>query len=276
MTPNQQKRLRKLRHVVMDMDGTIYLGSRIFPFTLDFLRELERLGIGYSFLTNNPTRSPQDYLSKLEAMGIPCRADQMLTTSQAAVEYIQRHHPSVRRVYVLGTESLQELFRSRGYELVDETEAEAPDMLIVSFDTTLVYPRLCKAAWWASKGVPYLATNPDRVCPTEMETVLVDCGSIQKCIEYATGRKADVVLGKPDPTMLFELEDKLGLQRDEVAMIGDRVYTDIAMARNADALPVLVLSGETTPELASEACEAGDLIVRDLEEFGLLLAESRV
>jgi len=259
----------------MDMDGTIYLGSRLFPFTLDFLRGLEEMGIAYSFLTNNPTKSPGDYIGKLSAMGIPCRDDQMLTTSQAVVEYIGRHMPSARRIYVLGTQSLQRLFVSKGYILVDENDPIAPDVLVVSFDMTLVYTRLCKAAWWASKGVPYIATNPDRVCPTELDTVLVDCGSIQKCIEHATGRKADIVLGKPDPTMLLELEAKLGLEKDEVAMAGDRVYTDIAMARNAGALPVLVLSGETTRELASTACVPGDLVVRDLEEFGEMLRRSR-
>lgn len=263
--------LSKIRHIVMDMDGTIYLGSRIFPFTLDFLGLLGELGIGYSFLTNNPTRSPKDYILKLAAMGIPCTEEQMLTTARTVVEYIGRHYPAARRIYVLGTESLQELFTASGYSLVDENDPVAPDVLVVSFDTTLVYPRLCKAAWWASKGVPYIATNPDRVCPSEFETVLVDCGSIQKCIEYATGRAADIVLGKPDPTMLLELEDKLGLAPDEVAMVGDRVYTDIEMGRRAGALPVLVLSGETTPEQAAEAARPGDLVVRDLAEFGDLL-----
>lgn len=266
-----EERIRKIRHVVMDMDGTIYLGSKIFPFTLDFLELLKKKGIGYSFLTNNPTRSREDYLRKLSGMGIPCTAEQMLTTSQVAVEYVGRHMPGVRRVYVLGTESLQNLFRSHGYILVDENDSRAPDLLVVSFDTTLVYKRLCKAAWWASKGVPYLATNPDRVCPTEEETVLVDCGSIQMCIEHATGRKADIVLGKPDPTMLLELEASLGLEPDEVAMVGDRVYTDIAMARNAGALPVLVLSGETTAELAAKACQPGDLILPDLSHFAAML-----
>ena len=128
--------------MVMDMDGTIYLGSKLFPFTLDFLELLKEKGIGYSFLTNNPTRSREDYLRKLSGMGIPCTAEQMLTTSQVAVEYVGRHMPSVRRVYVLGTESLQNLFRSHGYILVDENDSVAPDLLVVSFDTTLVYPRL--------------------------------------------------------------------------------------------------------------------------------------
>lgn len=266
-----KERLARIRHVVMDMDGTIYLGSQVFPFTHAFLKLLDSKGIGYSFLTNNPTRSREDYLRKLSGMGIPCTEEQMLTTSQAAVEYVGRHMPDVKRVYVLGTQSLQDLFRQHGYTVTDENDADAPDLLVVSFDTTLVYKRLCKAAWWASHGVPYLATNPDRVCPTEEQTVLVDCGSIQKCIEHATGRKADIVLGKPDPTMLLELEARLGLQPDEVAYAGDRMYTDIAMARNACALPVLVLSGETTPEQAAEFSEDGDLVVRDLAEFGSML-----
>ena len=172
---------------------------------------------------------------------------------------------------MLGTESLQTLFHQSGYTLVGEEDNLAPDVLVVSFDMTLTYRRLCKAAWWARQGVPYLATNPDWVCPTEEETVLVDCGSIQACIEAATGRKADKVLGKPDPTMLLELEANLGLEKDEVAMVGDRAYTDVEMARRAGALPVLVLSGETTREMLPEVSRPGDLVVADLEEFGKLL-----
>ena len=257
----------------MDMDGTIYLGNQIFPFTLPFLKGLEEKGIGYSFLTNNPTKSPADYLRKLSGMGIEIGEDQMLTTSRSMVEYLKRHFPQARRIYVLGTESLQTLLRQSGYTLVGEEENLAPDVLVVSFDMTLTYRRLCKAAWWARQGVPYLATNPDWVCPTEEETVLVDCGSIQACIEAATGRKADKVLGKPDPTMLLELEAKLGLEKDEVAMVGDRAYTDVEMARRAGALPVLVLSGETTREMLPEVSRPGDLVVADPEEFGKLLLD---
>ncbi len=271
MDMSMNDRLRKIRHVVMDMDGTIYLGNQIFPFTLPFLKGLEEKGIGYSFLTNNPTKSPADYLRKLSGMGIEIGEDQMLTTSRSMVEYLKRHFPLARRIYVLGTESLQTLLRQSGYTLVGEEENLAPDVLVVSFDMTLTYRRLCKAAWWARQGVPYLATNPDWVCPTEEETVLVDCGSIQACIEAATGRKADKVLGKPDPTMLLELEAKLGLEKDEVAMVGDRAYTDVEMARRAGALPVLVLSGETTREMLPEVSRPGDLVVADLEEFGKLL-----
>ena len=152
--------------------------------------------------------------------------------------------------------------------------SDKPYMLIVAFDTTLVYSRLCRAAWWAKQGVPYIATNPDWVCPTDAPTILVDCGSLQKCIEAATGRKPDKVMGKPDPTMLDGIRDRHGLRPEEIAMVGDRIYTDIDMGRRAGAVSVLVLSGETTLETALEAGTA-DFIVRDLEELGELILESR-
>ena len=132
MDMSMNDRLRKIRHVVMDMDGTIYLGNQIFPFTLPFLKGLEEKGIGYSFLTNNPTKSPADYLRKLSGMGIEIGEDQMLTTSRSMVEYLKRHFPQARRIYVLGTESLQRLFRQSGYTLVGEEENLAPDVLVLA------------------------------------------------------------------------------------------------------------------------------------------------
>ena len=175
---------------------------------------------------------------------------------------------------MLGTPSMREQFVEAGFISCEDDPADRPDMLIVAFDTTLVYSRLCRAAWWAQQGIPYIATNPDWVCPTDAATVLVDCGSLQKCIEAATGRKPDKVMGKPDPTMLDGIRDRHGLKPEEIAMVGDRIYTDIEMGRRAGAVSVLVLSGETTLETALEAGTA-DFIVRDLEELGELILESR-
>ncbi|MBR6346207.1 MAG: HAD-IIA family hydrolase [Bacteroidales bacterium] len=249
-------RLKKIRHMALDMDGTLYLGGRLFPWTQDFLKTLREKGIGYTFLTNNPTRSVADYLAKLAGMGIEASEENMLTTSLAAIDWLKENLPGARRLFMLGTPSMVSQFEKAGYEPCADDPADRPDALVVSFDMTLTYPRLCRAAWWASQGVPYIATNPDRVCPTELETVLVDCGSIQKCIEEATGRRPDIVLGKPDPTMLQDIMLKHGLSPDEVAMVGDRVYTDIAMARNAGAAGILVLSGETTPEILENVPES--------------------
>ncbi len=243
-------KLRKVKHVAFDMDGTIYMGSRLFPYTVDTLRRLRENGIGYSFLTNNPTKSVADYVRKLEGLGIAATEENVYTTSLAAIDYIKTHHPSARRLFLLGTPSMAEQFRKAGFESCADSADDRPDALVVAFDPTLEYSRLCRAAWWASQGLPYIATNPDRVCPTDSPTVLVDCGSLCACIEHATGRRPDITLGKPDPNMLKGIMQRNGLKADEIVMTGDRIYTDTAMACNAGAVGVLVLSGETTLETA--------------------------
>lgn len=286
LSESQSAGLRRLKHIALDMDGTIYLGSRLFPFTKDFLAKLTRLGIGYSFLTNNPTKSVADYLSKLAGMGIEASEDNMYTTSLAAIDYIKANFPEAKRLFLLGTPSMVSQFEKAGFEACGASADDVPDVLVVAFDPTLTYDRLCRAAWWASQDIPYVATNPDRVCPTDQPTVLVDCGSLQKCIEHATGRKPDIVLGKPDPTMLLGICRRHGIEADEIAMVGDRIYTDTAMAHNAGAFGVLVLSGETTVETALSVAENAktdpdpeffppELIARDIQELGDLLESSR-
>lgn len=276
ISPELRERLAGIRHLALDMDGTIYMGSTLFPFTIEFLDSMSKAGIGYSFLTNNPSRSVADYLKKLAGMGIQADENNMYTTSLAAIDYIKANYPDARRLFLLGTPSMISQFEKAGFISCADDPDDVPDVLVVAFDMTLGYSRLCRASWWASQGVPYIATNPDRVCPTDQRTVLVDCGSICRCIEHATGRCPDMTLGKPDPNMLKGILDRHGLKPEEIAMVGDRIYTDTAMARNAGAFGVLVLSGETTLETAEAAVEdAPDLICRDIKELGELIIESR-
>lgn len=286
ISPQLRAKLAKIRHLALDMDGTIYLGSTLFPFTKKFLADMSEAGIGYSFLTNNPSKSVADYLKKLAGLGIEADEGNMYTTSLAAIDYIKAHYPDAKRLFLLGTPSMISQFEKAGFESCADDPEDRPDVLVAAFDMTLEYSRLCRAAWWASQGIPYIATNPDRVCPTDQQIVLVDCGSICKCIEHATGRQPDITLGKPDPNMLKGILDRHGLQPDEIAMVGDRIYTDTAMAHNAGAFGVLVLSGETTLETAEAVAEDArtnpdpeffppDLIVRDIEELGELLLECR-
>lgn len=281
-----KERLSRIRHLALDMDGTIYLGGTLFPFTIDFLERMKKAGIGYSFLTNNPSRSVADYLKKLEGMGIKAEEKDMYTTSLAAIDYIKAHYPSAKRLFFLGTPSMISQFEKAGFESCSDDPDDVPDVLVVAFDMTLDYSKLCRAAWWASQGIPYVATNPDKVCPTDQRTILVDCGSLCRCIEHATGRRPDITLGKPDPNMLTGIMDRYGLEPDEVAMVGDRIYTDTATAHNAGAFGVLVLSGETTLETAEAVAEEArnnpapeffppDLICRDIKELGDLLIEAR-
>ena len=268
-------RLAGIRHVALDMDGTIYMGMSLFDYTIPFLNSLKEMGITYSFLTNNPSTSIPDYLKKLAGMGIEATEEEMYTTALATIDYIKTNYPAARRLFLLGTPSMISEFEKAGFESVADSAEERPDVLVVAFDKTLEYSRLCRAAYWAQQGLPYIATNPDRVCPTDQPTVLVDCGSICKCIEHATGRQPDIVLGKPDPNMLTGVQARYGVKPEQVAMVGDRIYTDIEMAHNAGAFGVLVLSGETTLQIADEAPRQPDLIADSIEVLGELLRASR-
>ena len=275
MDDRLREMLAGIRHVALDMDGTIYLGSRLFPYTVPFLEKLGRLGISYSFLTNNPTRSIDDYVATLHRLGVPCTHDQLYSTTTAAIDYIKAHFPQARKLFLLGTPSMISQFEAAGFISTADDPDDVPDIVVAAFDLTLVYSRLCRCAWWIAQGIPYIATNPDWVCPTDERTILVDCGSITACLEGATKRRPDVVIGKPNPGILQCILDKLGLQPHQAAMVGDRLYTDVQTALNAGSCGVLVLSGEGTLADVEAAKDKPTLVCRDIEEFGNLLEEAR-
>jgi NagD protein len=268
-------RLKEIKHVALDMDGTIYNGSTLFPFTIGFLHDLKEMGIRYSFLTNNPSKSTQDYLLHLKGLGILATIDEIYTSAQATIDYIKYNYSEVKRLFLLGTPSMISEFEAAGFVSVADSPDDKPDMVVVGFDKSLVYSRLCRACWWIQQGLPYIATNPDRVCPTDQPTLLVDCGSICACIEQAAGRKPDVVVGKPDPRMLNGIMCRYNLHPEEIAMVGDRIYTDIAMAENTNALGVLVLTGETQEKDIEQSEVCPDLVVKDISELGKMLINSR-
>ncbi|MDR1516641.1 MAG: HAD-IIA family hydrolase [Dysgonamonadaceae bacterium] len=268
-------RLKRLRLLALDMDGTIYKGSTLFPFTLKFLADMKSIGIDYVFLTNNPSKSTQDYLTHLKEIGINATKDELYTSGEATIDYLKHRHPEFKRLFILGTPSLIGEFEAAGYVSTADSADDRPDAVIASFDRSLVYSRLCRAAWWVHEGLPYIATNPDRVCPTDQPVVLVDCGSICAAIEQAAGRKPDVIIGKPEPRMLEGIMQRRGLKPDEVAMVGDRIYTDIAMAKNTNTLGVLVLSGESTAEDLKNASVLPDIVADDLAMLGRLIQEAK-
>lgn len=267
-------RLGRIKHVALDMDGTIYMGMSLFPYTKPFLEGLKTQGIGYSFLTNNPSKSIADYLHKLEVLGIRATREEMYTTALATIDYIKEHYPKAKRLFLLGTPSMISEFEAAGFESAADSPDDVPDVIVAAFDMTLQYDRLCRAAWWISQGLPYIATNPDRVCPTDQKVVLVDCGSICACLAHATGRRPDITLGKPDPNMLSGILHRYGLRPDEIAMVGDRIYTDVQMAHNAGAMGVLVLSGETTLSVADQADPQPHITADSIEVLGELIREA--
>ncbi len=286
------ERLSRIRHLALDMDGTIYKGRTLFEFTPPFLARMRENGIGFTFLTNNSSRSRNDYINHLAHMGIEAGADEIFTSTLSTVDYLHEKLPEVQRLFVLGTPSLVAEFSELGYAVVNDTRSTAfqavnsragcpchgkqePEAVIIGFDMTLTYDRLCQAAWWIKQGKPFIATHPDWICPTDQPTVLVDCGSMCACLQSATGRKPDAVLGKPDRRMLTGILQRHNLQPNELAMIGDRLYTDVVMGRSAGALSVLVLTGEATQADVAAAAVQPDLVVPSLKEFGEMLIDAR-
>jgi NagD protein len=273
--PALLERLQKISHVALDMDGTIYKGGTLFSCTLPFIAQMRELGIGCTFLTNNPSKSAADYLAHLRKMGLAASPEELYTSAQATIDCLRRRFPEVKRLFALGTPSMLAEFCGAGFEMTADDPADVPDAVVVGFDLTLTYERVCRAAWWIQQGKLFVATNPDRVCPTDQPVVLVDCGSICAMLEKATGRAPDLVLGKPDPAMLSGILDRHGLRPAQIAMVGDRIYTDMLMAHRADALGVLVLTGEATSRDAEQANPRPHVVVPSLAELGTLLAASR-
>lgn len=273
--PELYYKLKDIKHVALDMDGTIYKGNTLFPFTISFLKGLKEMGIGYSFLTNNPSKSTDDYLAHLDKMGISATREEMYTSAQATIDYIKINYPEMKRLFILGTPSMIKEFEQAGFISTSDSAEDKPDGVVVGFDMSLVYARLCRATWWIENGLPYIATNPDKVCPTDLPVTLVDCGSICSCIEKATNRKPDIVIGKPDARMLDGILQRYSLKPSEIAMIGDRIYTDIQLAKNANTLGVLVLTGEATTEDVKTAGSFPDIVVLDLSIFGKLVQNAR-
>jgi NagD protein len=267
------EKLKAIRHLVLDMDGTLYLGRTLFEFTPGFFDCLRRLGIGYTYITNNCSLSVDEYLEKLAGLGLEGRRDQLYTSALSTIDYLRQELPGINRLFVLGTPSLCREFTNAGYTVVSGDEE--PQAIVVSFDMTLTFDRLGKAAWWIRQGKPFVATHPDPTCPTDRPTVLVDCGSLTECLSCATGRRPQAVLGKPSVSIITALLARHGLQPHELAIVGDRLNTDMAMARTAGVLGILVLTGATRPEQIEGLPSPADLVVANVGELGRLLTEAQ-
>jgi NagD protein len=274
--PADLKRLTRIRHVVLDLDGTIYKGSEIFNFSHGFFKQLERLGIGYTYLTNNSSLSVDQYLQKIKSLGLEVAAENIYTSSLATIDYLKTRQSGLRKLYILGTDGLKKEFREYGFLVVGQDDDEEPDAVIVGFDTSLDYKRLCKAGYWIKLGKPFIATHPDRICPTNQPTLLIDCGAICAALSSATGKAPEVVLGKPDPGMLWGIMERNKLLKDEVAVVGDRLSTDIEMARRAGVMGILVLTGDANVQDVKSTLHPPDLIVDNIQMLGNLLERSHL
>jgi len=216
--------LEQVRHVVLDMDGTLYSGARLFAETIPFLERLRSLGIGYTFLTNNTSRSKADYVTKLRKLGIEAREDEIYTPAESTITYLRTSLPRVKAIALMGTPSLEHEFTEAGFAV----NWDAPEAVVVGFDTTVTYERLCRTAYWISRGLPFLATHPDFVCPTSEPTVLVDCGSLCACLGPDRDLRGNPRQQKAALTYMMAVIDQM-VVLDCLSLIGP-VYSSVGRA----------------------------------------------
>lgn len=263
--------VRQMKLYLFDMDGTLYLGSRLYPFTIELLETIRETGGKYLFITNNSSKSVADYVKKLRAMGIEATEEDFMTSSQATAYYLHKHHEG-KRLYVCGTQSLKQELSKEGFTVTENLDDV--DCIVMGFDTELTFQKLHDVSYLllTRKDIPYIATNPDLVCPTEFGSV-PDCGSVCICIKNATGREP-VVIGKPSPLMPELAMERLGIPKEQTCVVGDRIYTDVKSGLNAGVTGILVMSGETTPEILEQSLDKPHLVLQDAGEILKALKES--
>lgn len=254
--------LKNKKLFLLDMDGTIYLDNELFEGTKEFLEYIKKIGGRYIFLTNNSSKSVDKYIEKLASLGIESTADDFLTSTNATVLYLagKQYH----KIYAMGTVSFKEQLRQAGLPITDKLEDDI-DCLCMGFDTELNFQKLEDACILLNKGVDYIATNPDWVCPTWYGYV-PDCGSVSQMLFNATKRKP-FFIGKPEPTMAHLAMEKTGFKPEETLLMGDRLYTDIACGVMADISTVFVLSGEGTMEDVETSDVKPEFIYQDISEL---------
>ena len=256
------KDLKKIRLFLLDMDGTIYLDSNLFDGVTDFLEHVKSIGGRYIFLTNNSSKSVDKYIEKLSGLGIASTADDFLTSTDATILYLKKK--TYNKIYALGTASFKEQLRCANLPITDRLE-DGVDCLCMGFDTELTFKKLEDACILLNKDIDYIATNPDWVCPTWYGFV-PDCGSVSEMIYNAT-KKRPIFIGKPEPTMALLAMEKTGFTKEETALIGDRLYTDIACGVNAGVASVFVLSGEGTMADLEKSDVKPDFVYKNIKEF---------
>ena len=259
--------LSGVRGFLLDMDGTFYVGERLVDGALAFIERLRRQGREFLFLTNNSSKDARQYAAKLTRLGLPLPPEKILTSGDATAGFLHRTRPGAR-VFVVGTPALEAEFSSRGFTLTDEQ----PDTIVLGFDTTLTYAKLWRLCDLARAGVPYVATHPDLNCPTETG-FMPDIGATIAYVRTATGREPDLIIGKPNRLIAEQAALRLGLPLGDLCMVGDRLYTDIALG--AAGLPtVLVLSGESKREDIAGAAHQPTYVFEHLGKLEEALREA--
>jgi 4-nitrophenyl phosphatase len=256
--------LTEIRCFLLDQDGTFYLGDRLLPGALEFIRVIRERDLEFLFLTNNSSRHRRQYAEKIRSFGLDISDEKVFTSGEATAQFLSKQYPGAT-VHIVGTPALEETIESFGFRLTNEN----PDLVVLGFDTTLTYEKLWRLCNFVREGIPYIATHHDLNCPTE-GGYMPDIGAMIAFVEASTDCRPDIIVGKPHRPMMEALELKTGLPVEVMCMVGDRLYTDIALGKQG-ATTVLVLSGETKLNDLQGSEFQPDYVVQDLAELSILL-----
>lgn len=249
---------------ILDLDGTVYLGNEVIAGAIDFLKTLEESKRDFIFLTNNSSSSKSYYKDKLKRFGYDVDEDKIFTSGEATTIYLNSIKPKCK-VFLLGTPYLEVEFIKAGFKVCKKYEKDI-SFVVVGFDTTLTYNKLWIACDLIREGVGYIATHPDINCPLEGGKYKPDAGAIINFIYSSTGRKP-YIIGKPNPEIIKSICKKYNFKREDMAMVGDRLYTDIQTGVNSNINSILVLSGETTIEDYNSSTVKADFVYKSLKEL---------
>ena len=254
------EKLSGVKAVFLDLDGTIYLGGNLIPGALDFLSRCNEKGVRRYFLSNNSSRSVEQYVQKLAGMGIPCSAEDVLLSTHDLLSWLNKNN--VTRTWAIATKGMCKMMEDAGISTRDEN----PQYVVLGYDTEIDYEKISTGSIHMHKGVPLVASHPDMVCPSP-DGGLPDVGAYLAMLKVTTGKDPEHITGKPNPGMIMHKIEELGLKASECAMVGDRLYTDMEMAIQAGCVSVLVLSGEATVDDLEESRKAVDVVVGSVDSL---------
>lgn len=249
--------LKETDAFLFDLDGTVYLDETPIGDVQNTLARLRAMHKRIVFLTNNSSKTEAEYRQKLTRIGLWGEGDLVYTSAMATAEYVAARFPH-KRVYLLATDAVKEEF-SRTVPLVEEE----PDVAVLAYDTSLTFQKTKRFNEFLAGGAVFLATHPDAVCPTAGVS-MPDVGAFLELFYTSSGRRPDLIVGKPGTAMGEGLERRLGIPRARMCMTGDRMHTDIRFGNNCGMHTVLVLSGETTEETIKNFPDRPDLVLPDV------------
>lgn len=252
--------LNGIKAVFLDLDGTIYLGNELIDGAVEFLNRCDERGVQRFFLSNNSSKSVTEYLEKLHGLGIPAEENDVLLSTHDLISWLG--DKGVTETYLVGTEGMRSMLEEVGVS----TRSGEPQYVVLGYDTEIDYEKLATASIHLHNGIPLVASHPDMVCPSP-DGGLPDVGAYLALFKATTGVEPSHICGKPNAGMILHKIEELGLQPSQCAMVGDRLYTDMEMAAQADVVGVLVLSGEATLDDLEAAPQNPDVIVDSVADL---------